>query len=369
MNKNYSELKNKIFKKIEEIEKDDLYGKPLFLLLEKVEELVKCDCCEESKNFKELCKQLAYDYLVCKRRKYNGFTSECKNPSNFPIEKSPYDKENLVDCLTSWTEKRETLSCGDIEFNYLQNLDATYLILGKDSTGQLEHKKTICLLEAEKICKEEIRKYVNKESDCNPMRKEDNIARLDLFRYGFSPKGIKTNRILNQSCCRYLDEQLDTKECENKITPNENPNIFLTNCFVFLSAKGMSPSFIPSEDFQLSVNNFIMPLIDIIKPKVVIQGAQSVMDSINTFDKENFTILDSQKNYKGYNELLDTIHSALETNQDDKNSILCHIKWSANECTFFYPVNHPAKPMNYYKSQKNSPTYKVWGIIKKNRNN
>ena len=373
---NYKDLKKEIFKDVIE----DNYR-----VLNIIEKLLEDKDYKYDENYPKLLKQLSYDFLVKKRREYKkedlkDGEYQCENPANFPYEHSPFDKENHIDCLTAWTEDWENLKYKDIEFRYLKNLDAEFVILGKDSTGQITHKKDIKKFgELTEKQKENIKKYINKDISENPFD-DDKANEIDVYKLGFSPKGIKTNTNLRKSCEDYLSENIGKVNKDGFIIPDKNKNIFFINSFVFLSAKDMSPSIIPDNIFRNSLEEFIIPLLNIIKPKAVIQGGTEAIvfsrDAINEMIKNDNKLKDFNKNFeeiyikhKKMNEsleqLLNCTHNKMIKEIEPKE-FLYHIQWNKNEddTTYFYPINHPSRPKFFYNSDCKQDGYYVWMYIK-----
>ena len=370
----YENLKKDIFKDV--IENN-------YRVLNSIEKLLETKGYKDYENFNELAKQLSYDYLVKKRREYKREDLkegeyQCENPANFPYEHSPFDKENHIDCLTAWTEDWDKISSNNIEFRYLKNLDAEFVILGKDSTGQITHKKDIEEFgELTEKQKENIKKYINKEISENPFD-ADKANAIDVHKLGFSPKGIKTNTNLRKSCKDYLSEDIGIVNEDGFIIPNENKNIFFTNSFVFLSAKDMSPSIIPDNIFRNSLEEFIIPLLDIIKPKAVIQGGSEAIvfsrDAIHAMIKEDEDLESINKNYEAIYKKHKHMNSSLEQllncthNKMIKKIVpkefLYHIQWNEETTTYFFPINHPSRPKYFYNSDCEKDGYYVWTYIK-----
>jgi hypothetical protein len=366
----YAQLKKEIFKKI----------KTNLILDEIDKELSEIILNVEEKSYQKLVKQLAYDFLVEKRRAYKNDDlikdkAECKNPANFPDENSPFDITRHIDCLTAWTEEWEDIECGEIKFKYLKNLDADIMILGKDSTGKSTHEKYI--RELGEYNADEVRRYVNKETQTNPFSCSSKKDILNEFRLGFSPKGVRTMTNLRKFSYQYLEEKIcKAEKNEGEIIPKKNKNIFLTNSFVFLSAGEISPSFVPDELFKKSVEEFIIPLLNIIKPKAVIQcGTEAIFFSRNSIhdlienNKElkelNPKYEDNLKKHKScfssLGELLKTTHKCMFDNKP--KNFLYHINWNSNATTHFFPVNHPSHPLYYYKTEQERDGHYVWKYI------
>ena len=74
------------------------------------------------------------------------------------------------------------------------------------------------------------------------------------YTIGYAPK-LKTNKFLEKFLGQYFHIKFD--------------NIYRTDAFVFVKPDGMSTK-IPPRDIRLSVRNYIIPLIDIMKPKSII---------------------------------------------------------------------------------------------------
>ncbi|MEA2020047.1 MAG: hypothetical protein U9N59_16585 [Campylobacterota bacterium] len=390
---NYEDLKKEIFQKIKTNR-----------VLNRVEELLGEKAFKNSHNYEKLLKQLSYDFLVYKRRNYKqedlkseskdkkGKYYQCENPANFPEANNPFDKTKHIDCLTAWTEDWEKIECQDIKFDYLKNLDADIIILGKDSTGQESYKPEIEELKKtiEKLTEnkntdeiyEEVSKYINKEIDISPYENKD---LLEVYRYGFSSKDVKTNTNLRWACSEYLkDNEIENKysigDIENgKIVPKENENIFLTNSFVFLSACKMSPSIIPDEIFKKSLNEFIVPLFEIIKPKTVIQGGteaivysrdgvNDLIDNCPVLKEINIGHKERYHNHKNISyplqRLLNCTHDKMSKMTNAKE-FLYHIQWNKDEITYFYPINHPSRPKIFYSCDSEEDGYYVWKHINK----
>ena len=324
------------------------------------------------REFDKLVKQVAYDILVLKRREYDNDTLEpCANPAHYPEKNSPFDTREHIDCLSAWTQNYEFLELEGIKFKYLKNLDATYVIMGKDSTGKVTHLKSIEKLDNYENYKEKIRAYVNRESNENPFQDAKRAYILDEFRFGFSPKGVKTSTMLRKLTNAYLHEKISVTN-EGAIIPIANENIFLINCFVFLSAEEKTSSFVPDHLFKMSVDEFILPLLEVIKPKIVIQGGMdaaihSLEGTLRYIQKSdtlkmlnpNFYI----NHYDSYTAMLTALHTKLIDTTVDLKKVLSTIQWNENECTYFIPVNHPSRSQYYYKENKRQG-HLVWNYIK-----
>lgn len=341
-----------------------------FLVLDKFDELLKTKTSfSSSDNYTKLLKQISYDYLVKKRRKYsNDDLGKCKNPAKFPDEDSPFDKTNHIDCLTAWTEDWEDIKCGEMEFKYLKNLDADIVILGKDSSGQETHTEHIDKFKSESTINDHmIRKYVNKDKILADKIDERIKKYLDPYRFGFSPLDVKTNIELTKYCCEYLNEIIG--EIKDKvIEPKENKNIFLTNSFVFLSAAKKSSSSVPAKIFSKSADEFIVPLLDIIKPKVAIQCGLAAVSFVNKSIYKIYKSKYADEIYKKHspknlgNILVDT-HKEMLKDEFEPKDFLYHTDWNKKGLTYFLPVKHPAYPEYYMKNEQFG--HLVWKHIKK----
>ena len=377
---NYKDLKKDIFKDVIE---DN------FRVLNSIEKLLETKGYKDYENFNELAKQLSYDYLVQKRRdvtnedllvEKRGKKYECKNPADFPEENSPLDKINLIDPLTAWTEDRDELECGNLKFNYLKNLDAEIMILCKDSTGKDTYKDCVEKLQP---YPENLNNYINKVNDINPFDFDKNdpnkkyLNALD-WRYGFS-SDVKNNRILRNMIHDYLDESVSYTDNGN-VDPKENKNIFMTNSFVFLSASQKTSSIVPNSLFEMSVKEYIVPLLDIIKPRCVIQGGEdAIYFSINAIynlikDKDNEELQTINKDYEykykkhkgnfsNMTNLLKITHKNMLEKNDSKE-FLYDINWDNEKTTLFFPSFHPCMPKYYKKEDGSNDGHYVWKYIK-----
>ena len=379
---NYEELKKEVFNKVVEDENR---------VLKSIENILNSSKYKDDDNYEKLVKQLSYDYLVKKRREYKredllDGTYQCENPANFPFDKSPFDKVNHIDCLTAWIEDWEDISSNDIEFKYLKNLDAKFVILGKDSTGKNDHKQCVeKLINIKKYDPTEVEKFINKVTKINPLDNIEgievkDIEDMDIFRFGFSRKGVSTNTNLRTFCERYINEDIG-KVTNGLIIPKENQNVFLINSFVFLSAENMSPSIVPDNVFKKSLEEFIIPLLDIIKPKSVIQGGTEAIifsrnaiykminkdDNLKNLNTDYETMYKKHKKVNGsLEQLLNCTHAKM-TQESEAKEFLYHIQWNEKNVTYFYPVNHPSRPKYFYdyndKCQEDG--HLVWKHINK----
>lgn len=350
----YKELKDDLFDKVKH-EKS--------LVLDKFDELLKAKISPNfNENYTKLLKQLSYDFLVEKRREYENIDLDgCKNPAKFPKDNSPFDKTNHIDCLTAWTEDWEDVTCNKIEFKYLKNLDANIVILGKDSSGQLEHKNDIEKFRKNHTINDKlIREYVNKKIDSID---EKAVNFLNVYRFGFSPNGVRTNNMLRTFCKKYLNEEI-SRTGSGVIEPKENKNIFFTNSFVFLSAGKRAHSYVPDKIFEKSTDEFIVPLLDIIKPKIVIQGGEYAVDFVN---KSLSKICNNEPSIinkiTNFGKSLEDIHKQMLENDLHPKSFLYNTDWNKKSPTYFIPVYHPSYVRYYNKNEQCG--HLVWEHIKK----
>lgn len=357
------------------------YQKLLFEIRESVENssslfeevkafIQKCVKSNVHNHLEKLAKQISYDILVLKRREYdNESLAPCANPASTPNENSPFDTVHHIDCLTAWTQDYEVLECEGIRFKYLKNLDAKYVIMGKDSTGVITHLESIKKLDDYENVEKEIRAYVNREKNDNPFTDAKKAYILDEFRFGFSPKDVKTNTMMRNLCHNYLDEKISASN-DGMIIPIANSNIFLINCFVFLSAVEKTHSVVSNKLFKMSVKEFILPLFEIIKPLAIIQGGgeatkytlegmRSYVEQ-STYPKPSFHM----SPYEPFTKNLNALHIQLAKEKVDFNSVLSNVKWNEAEQSYFFPVNHPSMIKCFYEGKK-PQGYLVWSHIKK----
>lgn len=389
---NYEDLVCKIHKEIQVIDKSQQKD---FRVLAKITEYMNKNYSNliNSKNFTKLIKQLSYDCLV-KKRIANKEVNDlgCGNEAN--IQKGIFDKTHHINCITSWTEDWDELECGHFTFEYLNNLDAKYLILLKDTTGVKSFEKHYVetFINQDNMTKkeEQVKDYINAKLHknihaINPagegefnFQKKDSKGRIKKYsynkkellkelRYGFGTKGVPTNRNLT----RLIESNLDIGNIgdfkNSEIIPIKNKDIFITNTFVFLSKKNLSPSVVPKEGFDLSVNQFIIPLLDIIRPKAVIMCGSHAsyyplkyisenMKSWNTNNIDGYL-----KNYTSLTKLLKFHHKLMK---EQKKHQIPRIQWHDESYTYFFPVNHPAMPRYLYPYGKNGKREAlVWHYI------
>lgn len=358
----YEMLKDIVFKKLMEV-----FDKAPFRLINQIEKVLERNGLKNYENSQQLIKQLSYDYLVKKRRDESNL-EKCANPSNWPEDKSPLDKKYLIDCLTAWTEKWEDLKCNDIEFRFLKNLDAPIVVLLKDSTGKITYKK---FADEMKEYPQGLSEYINKSANRNPFDFGSSQYRCAYeWRIGFSPD-VKTNIQLRNMIHKYLNQKVSSTE-SGEVCPIENENIFMSNSFVFLSAGELSPSMVPDKIFEMSVKKYILPLLNVIKPKYVFQCGSDAQYftklAISNLQKEEFIQgwSDPGENLDlGFNKL-QKVHETM-SEKKGLREILLHINWSHNQTTFFLPVTHPSRPRYYNNGRQDS--HVVWGQFLVNAHN
>lgn len=373
---NYEELKMKVYNKLS-------FDENNFLVFDKIKKILITseETSETNENFIKLAKQLSYDYLVKKRREYQredlkDGDYQCENPANFPEENSPLDKIKHIDCLTAWNEDWEILNCSNIAFQYLKNLNTNIMILLKDATGKNNYYEYAKKLQP---YPKALSDYINKTDDENPFefnRDDPNKRYLNAqeWRYGIGVN-VPTNLNLRDLCNKYLNQELSST-ISGKIDPVKNENIFLTNSFVFLSAEDHSPSHVPDKLFEKSVNEFIVPLIDTIRPKCVIQGGLdsliSTHETINNLIENNIKLKEQNQNnmdirkkvFSSLKKRLEFVHSSLQ-NDKDLRQVLFHINWDKKNTTLFFPSYHPSMIFRAQIKESDQKSYYVWPYIAK----
>lgn len=320
-------------------------------------------------------KQNAYNKLINKRRSFIiDKEHECENTANFPYENNPFDKIHHIDFLTAWTEDWEICKDEEGSFKYLKNLDADIVIIGKDSTGKNQHLRDT--EECKNLDKNLIADYINKTIDNIDIQlTEKQKTILETFRFGFSPEGVKTIKNLRTYCEYYLKEKI-SDDNEKKIIPKKNKNIFMINGFVFLSAEEKTHSKIPNKLFKTSIKEFIIPLLQIIKPKIVIQLGSDVIGNLNDEMVEkiessselkeiNLEFRNKRKelNFDNQKKYLTEIHEKMDKNSKNIDEIFLQINWDTNNKTYFIPSFHPSYVMRYKNDLTNHTELLIWEKI------
>lgn len=362
---NYEFLKDNIFNELRRTSKYFIFENVKSKMLETLN--IKDS---NNPNFIKLAKQISYDYLVDKRRSVKNEDLivgkyKCKNPAHFPEINSVLDKLNHIDHLTSWTEDWIELKYENISFNYLKNLDSNILILCKDSTGQetyFEYSEPL------RPYLPNVSSYINKKIEKNPYEKESSKKIINDWRFGFSPD-VKNNKMIRSWVHKYLENERISESDYGNVEPISNENIFLTNSFVFLSASEISPSIVPETLFKKSIKEYIIPLLDIIKPKCVVQAgsdaiyySKSVISDIVEEDKSFLNVNNIGNINCSMTELLKETHKKMKNNEEP-SSFLFHLNWDTKKTTYFFPSTHPSRPLYFKLDNKMNDGHYVWKYL------